>query len=85
MTTVKVLDYGFVTLRNISGPTRRVFEENTDYTFPPLRDYDADDTDPANSARMSFNQTDSNRPRELDLKLAEYLMKNKHSTPFEMI
>lgn len=85
MTTVQVLDHGFVTLRNISGPTRRQFEENTDYTFPPLREFDADDTDPANAARMSFNQTDSGRTREMDLKLADYLMKNKHTTPFEMV
>jgi thymidylate synthase (FAD) len=34
---------------------------------------------------MSFDQTDSGRTREQDLKLAEYLMKNKHSTPFEMV
>lgn len=71
---LNVLDHGFVALRNISGPTRR-----------PWAAVDADDTDPANSARMSFEQTDSNRPREQDLKLANYLMKNKHTTPFEMV
>jgi len=74
MTEIKVLDHGWVKLRNISGPTRRVDCE-----------FDADDTDPANSARMSFDQTDSGRTKEQDLKLADYLYRNRHSTPFEMI
>lgn len=74
MITISVLDHGFVTLRNISGPTRR-----------ELQAYDAHDIDPANTARMSFNQTDSYRSEVDDLRLAEYLMKNKHTTPFEMI
>jgi thymidylate synthase (FAD) len=34
---------------------------------------------------MSFDQMDSNRTREQDLKLTEYLLKNRHTTPFEMI
>lgn len=85
MTTVKVLDHGFVTLRNISGPTRRQVEENFTGHFAPLRDFDADDVDPANAARMSFGKTDSERTREMDLKLCDYLMKNKHTSPFEMI
>ena len=72
--SVSVLDHGQVTLRNLAGPTRR-----------PHRAFDADDIDPANSARMSFGQMDSGRTREQDLKLAEYLMKNHHSTPMEMI
>ncbi len=80
MKTIQVLDHGFVTLRNISGPTRKIdLEIYGDYG------YDADDIDPANAARMSFNQTDSDRTREQDLKLCEYLMKNKHTSPFEMI
>lgn len=69
-----VLDHGFVVLRNMAGPTRR-----------PDQPFDADDTDPANAARMSFDQTDSGRTREQDLKLAEYLMKNWHTSPFEMV
>lgn len=69
-----VLDHGFVALRNLAGPTRRIFQ-----------DFDADDTDPANSARMSFENMDSGRTREADLKLCNYLMKNKHTTPIEMI
>jgi thymidylate synthase (FAD) len=71
---VKVLDHGFVKLRNISGPTRR--SENM---------FDAHDVDPANSARMSFDQTDSGRTEEMDLKLSAYLMKNRHTSPFEMV
>lgn len=72
--TVLVLDHGFVTLRNISGPTVR-----------PEQYFDAHDVDPANSARMSFNQTDSGRTEEQDIKLAAYLMRNWHNTPFEMV
>ena len=71
---IDVLDHGFVALRNLAGPTRRIYQ-----------DFDADDTDPANSARMSFNQTDQERAREADLKLCDYLIRNKHSTPIEMI
>lgn len=85
-----VLDHGFVMLRNIAGPTRRIWV-SPDEELPSglhtasLREFDADDTDPANAARMSFDMTDSGRTREQDLKLADYLMKNKHTTPFEMI
>lgn len=72
--SIEVLDHGFVTLRNISGPTRREYLE-----------FDAVDTDPANAARMSFNQTDSDRTESMDLKLCAYLMRNRHTSPFEMI
>lgn len=84
---IKVLDHGFVTLRNISGPTRRKEYWHT-VNGMEVRDdsyYDADDIDPAQAARMSFNQMDSNRTREQDLKLCEYLLKNRHTSPFEMI
>lgn len=74
MNKIDVLDHGFVILRNAAGPTRR-----------PDAEFDADDTDPANSARMSFDMTDSGRTREEDLKLCRYLMKNWHTTPFEMV
>lgn len=83
--TIKVLDHGFVTLRNISGPTRRMFDGSWAEDNEHTTSYDAADIDPANAARMSFNQTDSDRTREQDLKLCEYLMKNKHTSPFEMI
>lgn len=86
MNEIKVLDHGFVRLRNLSGPTRRIVntfgasnigEEN--------RSFDADDVDPANTARLSFDQGFATRPRDEDLRLCDYLMKNRHSTPFEMI
>lgn len=89
--TIKVLDHGFVTLRNVSGPTRRISQDMAHFAATDrvdennAREFDADDTDPANAARMSFNQTDAGRTREQDLKLAEYLMKNWHNTPFEMV
>ena len=72
--SMDVLDHGFVTLRNVSGPTRRHYQE-----------FDAHDTDPANAARMSFNQTDSGRTESQDNGLCEYLMRNWHNTPFEMV
>lgn len=71
---IDVLDHGFVILRNLAGPTRRADAE-----------FDAHDVDPANSARMSFDQMDSGRTEEMDLRLAAYLMRNKHTTPFEMV
>lgn len=74
MNQIDVLDHGFVRLLNVAGPTRRTAAL-----------WDADDTDPANSARMSFGQRDSGRTREQDLNLVEYLLRNRHSTPIEMI
>lgn len=75
MKRIPVLDHGYVTLRNVAGPIRRL-----------ERPYDADDTDPANAARFSFDAADdAARPRSDDLKLAAYLLRNKHTTPFEMI
>ncbi len=74
VTEIKVLDHGYVKLRNLSGPTRRPDEE-----------FDADDVDPANTARFSFDQADQDRDREDDIKLDRYLMKNYHTTPIEMI
>jgi thymidylate synthase (FAD) len=75
MKFVKVLDNGYVRLRNLSGPVRR-----------PEFEFDADDVDPANSARFSFDSADKiGRTREADLKLAKYLLEHKHTTPFEMV
>jgi len=71
---VEVLDHGYVELLNLSGPVRR-----------PTEIYDADDTDPAAVARISFDQREKERTREADIKLARYLIKNKHTTPIEMI
>lgn len=72
--TKKVLDHGFVTLRNIAGPTRRTGAE-----------FDASDVDVANSARMSFDASDLERSYEIEMKLNRYLLANKHMTPFESI
>lgn len=82
-----VLDHGYVALRNISGPTRRVpVCDGGQCGLDLTRDgFDADDIDYAQSARMSFDGMDGDRPREQDLKLAEYLMKNAHWSPFEMV
>lgn len=95
MQEIKVLDHGFVRLRNISGPTRRICDDPS-YDEPFYYAFDADDTDPANAARMSFDNTDSDvvtladgstRPRTAqdDHKLAAYLMRNLHTSPFEMV
>lgn len=73
-TSRKVLDHGFVTVHNLCGPTRR-----------PDAAFDADSTDPANTARMSFGAMNSGRTREQDLKLVNYLITNSHNTPVEMI
>lgn len=91
--TVPVLDHGFVTLRNCAGPTRRLHDGPADLQGNDLmealldgpRAFDADDVDPANAARMSFGQMDAGRTAEQDHKLAGYLMKNWHTSPFEMI
>lgn len=87
---IDVLDHGFVALRNISGPTRRSLTA-IDSSFGPgtehglARPFDADDIDPAQAARMSFDEMDSERTREQDLRLADYLMRNWHTSPFEMV
>lgn len=81
---IDVLDHGYVKLLNLAGPERRHFCV-PDPEPLMLRAFDADDTDPANVARMSFGQKDSGRTREMDLKLARYLMQNKHSEPFEFV
>jgi thymidylate synthase (FAD) len=75
---IKVLDHGFVRLRNLAGPTNRMSGDAD-------RAFCADDTDVANAARMSFNQTDSNRSYEMEMKLNKYLLENRHMTPFESI
>jgi len=71
---INVLDYGFVLLRNIAGPTRRKWQE-----------FDAHDVDVANSARMSFGAQDQERSYEIEMKLNRYLLENRHMTPFESI
>lgn len=85
MNTIQVLDHGFVTLRNIAGPTRRLQDYDVVGDLWAEREFDADDTDAANAARMSFDATDSGRTREQDLKLADYLLRNRHTSPFEQV
>ena len=83
---INVLDHGFVKLRNIAGPTRRVggtCGENADNNG--IRHFDADDTDVANAARLSFEGQDQDRSYEIEMKLNRYLLKNAHMTPFESI
>jgi thymidylate synthase (FAD) len=69
-----VLDYGFVKLLNLSGPTRRGEQV-----------FDADDVDPAQVARISFDNFEQDRTLEQDERLYEYLLSNGHNTPVEMI
>lgn len=69
----RVLDHGSVKLLNIAGPTRR-----------PDAPFDAHDRDPANSARLSFDQRDT-RSADDDMRLNRYLLEHRHTTPFEMI
>lgn len=71
---IRVLDHGFVTLRNLAGPTRRADQA-----------FDAHDNDAPNAARMSFDQVDRGRTDEDEHKLATYLIKNGHTSPFEMV
>lgn len=74
---IRVLDHGFVKLRNIAGPTRRSGLDTIEF--------DASDVDIANSARMSFDGMDQSRTYEDEMKLNRYLLKNHHDTPFESI
>lgn len=86
VTRIPVLDHGFVELRNLAGPTRRAYNIVSSMIEPDTeREFDADDIDPAQAARMSFDQMDSNRTAEEDYKLCRYLMKNWHTSPFEMV
>lgn len=74
MHRIDVLDHGYVKLRNLAGPVRRVDQP-----------FDASDTDVANSARMSFDASDEERTLEDELRLTTYLYNNLHMTPFENI
>jgi thymidylate synthase (FAD) len=84
MDEIKVLDHGSVILRNLAGQTRRVTKDDA-HGFPERRAFDADDIDPAQAARMSFEQMDTERTYAQDMKLAKYLLSNGHTSPFEMI
>lgn len=90
---LQVLDHGYVKLRNLAGPTRRtmttVVVENPSSkemeTHSWDRRFDADDTDVANAARLSFEGQDQNRTYDDEMKLTKYLMQHRHMTPFESI
>src|SRR5574337_1497074 len=87
---IDVLDKGFVALRNVAGPTRRIDGDfDPDGSFVP-REFDADDRDPAQAARLSFEQGDfgsdaKERALEEDMRLNRYLLTNGHTSPFEMV
>lgn len=85
MSRVNVLDHGFVRLCNLAGPTRRTVTLDEDGNPYGIRIFDADDRDPAQAARMSFDQFESDRSLEEDMKLSRYLLKNEHTSPFEMV
>lgn len=87
MHQIDVLDHGFVRLRNIAGPTRRATlpVEHDGQTKNVVRNFDADDTDVANAARLSFEGQDQDRTYEIEMKLNRYLLKNQHMPPFEVI
>lgn len=89
-----VLDHGFVKLLNVSGPVRRTHDKKDVFIdvdlgekvrTDSLYEFDADTVDVAKTARISFDNFEENRNRGSDLKLCEYLMKNKHNSPWEMI
>ena len=90
---IRVLDHGWVALRNLAGPTRRVVDvinvmnpgTKELETHMSNREFDADDTDVANAARLSFEGQDQGRTYEAEMKLNRYLMANRHMTPFEVI
>lgn len=72
-----VLDHGYVRLRNVAGPTPRYHDD----LFP----FDARDEDVPQTARKSFNSMGRTYTYEEEMKLADYLYRNFHTTPFEMI
>lgn len=50
-----------------------------------LLPFDASDRDPAQTARISFNNKDADRSQDEDNKLYEYLIGHEHNTPVEMV
>lgn len=81
MKQVKVLDHGYVRLRNLAGPTHRnVFNDGQTECLFSARDEDVPQT-----ARKSFNNMGKTYTYKEELRLADYLYRNFHSAPFEMI
>ena len=92
MNKINILDFGYVKLRNLSGPTRRthdeeqeVFDFKTGEFIQTPTSFDADDVDPAQTARVCFDNLGAERTRDEDLKLYEYLVAHQHTSPIEMI
>lgn len=82
----KVLDHGSIILRNLASQTHRHQSLHWVDNEPVVtQHFGADDIDPAQAARMSFEQMDTDRTYEQEMKLAKYLWVNGHSSPFEMI
>lgn len=67
--TADVLDHGFVRLLNVAGPT------NDKPSVSWI----------AKSARTSFANHNEDKLYEDDLRLAKYLWRNEHMSPFEMV
>lgn len=53
-----------------------------DYGYVVLRDFMGDDTEVADAARISYDAVE--RPATEDEKLIRYLMRHRHTSPFEM-
>lgn len=88
MTTkeIKVLDKGYIKLLNISGPVRRTVRDVNVVSGEIYKySFDADSIDIAKAARICFNNFEEARSREQDLKLVDYLIRNHHTSPVEMI
>jgi flavin-dependent thymidylate synthase len=85
---IKVLDKGYVKLLNISGAIPRpLFEfegiRGGEVKYAEQSEFSARDIDPAICARISFDNFEEERTEEQDLRLVEYLMANKHTSPLE--
>jgi len=78
-----VLNKGFVRLLNISGAVRRPTEPESNFVSERERNFDAIDTDPAIIARTSYNKREQEYTQLQDEALAEYLIRNNHTTPLE--
>lgn len=70
MQAANVLDHGYVKLLNVAGP---------------VRGHDTSVSDIAKSARTSFANYSQEKTFEDDVKLAKYLWRHEHMTPFEMV
>lgn len=92
---VKLLNVSGPIRRLFSTEDEKQFQEvpetrptNSDYVEQRLdtfRQFDADTIDIAKAARICFDNFEEERTREQDLKLVDYLIRNKHTSPIEMI